>query len=361
MREMNGMSAKTAAFSKTNEFPLRRGIAVAGNLVADVVKNIDRYPGIGMLSSIRSVSRGVGGSVPNVGIDLKRIDPFLPVSGVGCVGSDEYGRFLMDELHRAGMDTSRIRTLDNVPTSFSDVMSLPGGERTFFHARGANALFSPSDAEADKLDCDIMHIAYILLLDRFDAPDPEYGTVMARYLRSVQEKGIRTSVDMVTDSGMDYAKTVRPALKYCDYLIVNEIECCSAWGLSARDENGLLKVSAVRKAMEMSLAEGVKRKVVVHAREGGFCLSRDRFFFSPSLCLPAGAIEGSVGAGDAFCAGTLYGIYGGWDDEKTLSFACACAACSLTKADAVSGMRGRDEVWRFAEKYPPGKPAFAPE
>ena len=330
----------------------RPGIAVAGNLVADVVKNIDRYPGIGMLSSIRSVSRGVGGSVPNVGIDLKRIDPSLPVNGIGCVGEDDYGRFLLSELAQAGVDTSRVKVLKDVPTSFSDVMSLPGGERTFFHARGANALFAPEDVELCGLDCEILHIAYILLLARFDAPDPEYGTAMARFLHSVQQKGVRTSVDMVTDSGMDYAVKVLPALKYCDYFIVNEVECCSVWGLDARDKNGTLRVDAVREAMERSLEEGVKRKVVVHAREGGFCLSGDGFFFSPSLCLPPEMIRGSVGAGDAFCAGTLYGIYHCWDDEKTLSFACACAACSLTKADAVSGMRSMEEVLSFAERYP---------
>jgi sugar/nucleoside kinase (ribokinase family) len=41
------------------------------------------------------------------------------------------------------------------PTSYSDVMSLRSGERTFFHARGANAEFSPVDIDIDALDCKI--------------------------------------------------------------------------------------------------------------------------------------------------------------------------------------------------------------
>ena len=69
------------------------GITIAGNIVADVVKDIEVYPSVGMLSSINRVTRGVGGSVPNVGIDLAKIDPSLPVSGIGCVGDDDYGRF----------------------------------------------------------------------------------------------------------------------------------------------------------------------------------------------------------------------------------------------------------------------------
>ena len=47
------------------------------DFVTDIVKDIDRYPEIGTLSNISSVSRSVGGSVPNVGIDLSVIDPAI--------------------------------------------------------------------------------------------------------------------------------------------------------------------------------------------------------------------------------------------------------------------------------------------
>lgn len=65
------------------------------------------------------------------------------------------------------------------------VMSLPNGDRTFFHKKGANAELSPDDINIDSIDCDIFHIGYIFLLDKFDEIDSEYGTVMARLLKSV--------------------------------------------------------------------------------------------------------------------------------------------------------------------------------
>lgn len=66
-------------------------------------------------------------------------------------------------------------------------MNLPTGERTFFHARGANAEFSPDDIDLSSLSARMLHIGYILLLDSFDNADFEYGAVMARFLHDVKE------------------------------------------------------------------------------------------------------------------------------------------------------------------------------
>ena len=64
----------------------------------------------------------------------------------------------------------------------------------------------------------------------------------------------------------------------------------------------------------------------------------------PALQLPQGFIKGSVGAGDAFCAGCLYGLLGNYPDEEILKIAAAAAASSLSKRDAVSGMGNKVEI-----------------
>ncbi len=80
----------------------------------------------------------------------------------------------------------------------------------------------------------------MLLLDIFDKSDSEYGTVMAKFLRDVQSRGVKTSIDVVSSSGGDFRKTVLPALKYCDYAVLNEIEAGFAVGIEPRDGNGNL-------------------------------------------------------------------------------------------------------------------------
>ncbi|MBQ6645965.1 MAG: carbohydrate kinase family protein [Clostridia bacterium] len=331
----------------------REGITIAGNIVADVVKDIEIYPAVGALSSIRRVTRGVGGSVPNVGIDLARIDPELPLYGLGCVGKDDYGRFILEELTKHRINTDGIAVLEDANTSFSDVMSLPTGDRTFFHLRGANALFSPDHIDLDKLRTPILHVAYILLLDRFDEKDAEYGTVMARFLHDVQQRGIRTSVDMITSSAGGYSETVVPALRYSDYFVVNENECCAIWGIDPRRADGTLDLTNLKRAMQLCLDRGVGEKVIVHAKELCACLTRGGgFTLVPSLDLPESFIRGSVGAGDAFCAGALYSLYKGMDDREMLLFASAAAAMSLKSENAVDGMGSKAEIDALSRRFP---------
>ena len=330
----------------------RRGITVAGTMLVDCVKSIDRFPPQGMLANISSVKRAVGGCAPNTATDLAVIDNTLPISVIGCVGDDEDGRFLMSRMQKYGIDISKIRVLDRCDTSFSDVMSLPTGERTFFSFRGANERFSPDEIDMSSLSCSIFHIGYILLLDQFDAADAEYGTVMARFLHDLQERGIKTSVDVVSSSTGNYAETVLPVLPYTDYLIINEVEICNAWDEEPRNADGTLNVDTIYRVMKKSMARGVREKVVIHAKEAGFCLSSDGTFTKlGSLKIPKELIAGSVGAGDAFCAGCLYAIYNGYSDEEMLRFASAAAACNLFSENSVDGMRSRKEIEKVEAQY----------
>ena len=63
-----------------------------------------------------------------------------------------------------------------------------------------------------------------------------------------------------------------------------------------------------------------------------------------SIKLPKGFIKGSVGAGDAFCAGCLYAIYNDYSDEDMLSFANLVAINCLSAPDSVRGIRPKDKL-----------------
>ena len=331
----------------------RKGIIFAGNILADVVKAVDCYPKIGMLANIKSVSRSVGGCVPNTAINLAKIDRSIPITAIGRVGDDEYGQYVISRMRQFGINTDRVCVSATQPTSFSDVISLPSGERTFFHARGANAEFCPEDVDVSTLNGSILHAGYILLLDSMDAEDAEYGTVMARFLHSVQERGIKTSVDVVSDSSADYHKMIVPALKYCNYAILNEIESTSIWGLSPRREDGKLHIDNLKETMRRMAECGVKDKIIVHSKEAGMCLdvASGEFTLVPSLDVPRSLFKGSVGAGDAFCSGCLYSLYNGLSDQEMLEFASAAAVCNLFAENAIDGMRSKNEIMKLLEEY----------
>jgi sugar/nucleoside kinase (ribokinase family)/DNA-binding XRE family transcriptional regulator len=331
----------------------RHGIAIAGNILTDCVKQIDFYPTKGMLSNIYSSSMSVGGCAPNTAINLAKIDTNLKISVLGRIGNDNEGRYVVGQMIKSGLDISGVVTSSTAHTSFSDVMSVRStGERTFFHQRGANAEFSPADVNLSLLSCKMLHIGYILLLDRFDETDEECGTVMASFLKRAQAEGIETSIDVVSDSSGGFAEKVIPALSYTDNAFMNEIEGSGVSGIPVRDKNGSLILDNIKKTMEIILSKGVKKRVILHAPEAGFCLNRDgSFCIVPSLKLPQGYIKGTVGAGDAFCAGCLYAIYHGYDDRAMLEFASGAAACNLAAEDSVSGMKDKKYIHDLIENY----------
>lgn len=324
----------------------RKGISFVGNVLVDKVKFVEGYPQKGMLATIESETLGVGGAVPNTAITLKTVDPTIEVKAFGKVGKDYEGEFVLNTMNKVGIDVSSIKYSEKAPTSYSDVITVKTtGERTFFHNRGANKEFSPSDINIADLDCKILHAGYIMLLDGFDVLNEDGTSVMSNFLKDVQERGIKTSVDLVSEQSGDFKKLAKCAFKYCDYVIINEIESGLIAGINARDGQGKLDDNAVEQILRALMAMGVKEKVVIHAPEKGYSLNSDGVITAAdSIKLPKGFIKGSVGAGDAFCAGCLYAIYNDYLDEDMLAFANLVAINCLSQPDSVSGIVHKDKL-----------------
>ena len=314
-------------------------ITFCGNILVDSVKTIASWPEKGMLVRITDVKRAVGGCVCNSGIDLKTLDPSVAVQALGKVGADDAGDFALSVLEAKGLDCSLVKRVDGVPTTFTDVMTVERtGERTFFNMHGADSRLTLDDVDVSRLDCDIFHLGYLLLLDGLDAPDAAYGTQAARLLAKVQAAGIKTSVDIVSEQSDRFLKVVRPALKYCDYLVVNEIEGALAAGLPCRGTDGMISADALTTIAEALSGLGVREKVVLHCPEMSVCCGSDgATSVVPSLELPDEWIKGSVGAGDAFCAGMLYSFLTGMPDEEGMRLASCAAAANLSATDSISG------------------------
>ena len=333
---------------------MSKKITFCGNILVDSVKTIASWPEKGMLVPITDVKRAVGGSVCNTGVDLKTLDPSVEVRALGKVGADDAGDFAVSVLTSKGLDCSRVSRVPGVPTTFTDVMTVAGtGERTFFNMHGADSRLTPEDVDVDALDCDIFHLGYLLLLDGLDAADAEYGTKAARLLAKVQAAGVKTSVDIVSEQSARFPKIVRPALKYCDYLVVNEIEGSLATGLPCRDAQGRITAEALSNIAEALLGLGVREKVVLHCPKLSVSRSADgKVCTVPSLELPSDWIKGSVGAGDAFCAGMLYSLLTGMSDEDGMKLASCAAAANLAATDSISGALPLAETLALESRFP---------
>ncbi|MFO1476620.1 MAG: carbohydrate kinase family protein [Verrucomicrobiota bacterium] len=329
------------------------GLLVGGNWVVDLVKTIDAYPPPEHLASILGQARGTGGAPYNILVTLARCGAPFPLVGAGLLGRDERGREILAHCRKLGIDTRFVGMTDRAPTSFTDVMTeRAAGRRTFFHERGANALWRGEDVDFTKARARWFHYGYFLLLDAMDAPDARYGTRAARLLARAQAAGLKTSVDAVSVQSRRLAAVAGPALKYADLCFTNELEAGAITGRVLRSKNGKLKTAEVVRAAEVLLEKGVREAVIVHFPEG--CLARTRSgatLWQSSLRLPAGYVKGTTGAGDAFCAGVLMGRILDWEWPRCLQTGTCLAAACLSDPTATGGIGSLQHALRLAERY----------
>lgn len=315
----------------------RQGIAVAGTALVDTICEIAAYPACGELVQIRRVERAVGGCVPNVCLDLKAMRPELSVYAVSRIGNDDNGELITQTLRQAGVRCSGITRSSEESTTFTEVMSVSGGQRTFFTYAGAGASFGRDDVPLEALPAKILLLGYFLLLDRVDHGD---GVAI---LRDAQRHGIKTAIDLVSENSDRYA-LVRPCLPFTNYLIVNELEAGKLAGIEPSDDT-------LPQIAERLRALGVRDKVIIHKADRALCLSDAGLTTVGSYQLPPGYIQGTTGAGDAFCAATLLGLHSDWSDRQILEFSSAAAAASLRSIDAVSGLKNEREILKLCENW----------
>ncbi len=332
---------------------MRKGICVAGNLVVDITYPIERWPRQSELTTItEGITRSVGGAVCNVVTDLARMDKSLPLSALGVIGQDAEGDFILEQLGKyRNVDLSLLGRKG--ATSFTAVMSDNRTKaRTFFQYRGANALFDESFIDWEKIDAELLHVGYILLLDALDQEDAEYGTKMARLLAEARRRGLKTSIDVVTETGDRFQTLVPPALRYTDYCVINELEAQQITGVPLRDESEKLYPENMKEALEQMKELGVSTWAVIHCPEGGYGLDEENRYVSlPSLRLPEGYIKGTVGAGDAFCAGVLYGAQKRWALPESIRLGTCAAAASLSEPGASEGVGTAEEVLKLWDRF----------
>ncbi len=330
----------------------RNGILAGGNWIIDHVKMVDTWPAQDALANILGTSRGTGGSPYNILVDLALMGTDFPLEAAGLVGNDEDGQSIFDDCARLGISAEQMQKVADTPTSYTDVMTVQSnGRRTFFHARGANALLDSEHFDFSKTNARLFHLGYLLLLDRLDGPSSTHGTVAAEVLSRAQAAGLKTSIDCVSEDSDRFAKIVLPALPYIDVCVMNEFEAGRVTGRTIRSVDALDR-AALREAMGELIKAGVRERVIVHFPEGGCALGRDgEWHEHGSVRLPEGYIKGAAGAGDAFTAGVLLGWHEDKPVEESLRIGVCAAAANLSDETCTGGLKPLAECLALGEQF----------
>jgi sugar/nucleoside kinase (ribokinase family) len=330
----------------------KKGIIFAGSLIVDRLKFIETWPEEMALTTITRQANALGGLACNCTIDMAKLAPEVPVSVIGIVGDDSLGDSIIEEFSKyPSIDTSMIKREGE--TSYTDVMTPPSGRRTFFVFRGSNAMLGPEHFDFTNVSAAIMHIGYVLLLDKLDGPDPDYPTAMCRVLDMARKAGILTSVDVVSESGDRFKTLVRPVLAYTDILSINEFETEGVTGIKLRDESGNLIYDALQPSVKELASYGVKKWICVHMPEISVGYDIESGIYTEKIPpdVPRSYIKSSVGAGDAFATGLLYGAYRGLPLDLAMYEANSVATFSLSGLGASDALLPLNEILPEMEKY----------
>jgi sugar/nucleoside kinase (ribokinase family) len=335
-----------------DRMPDRKGIIAAGNWIVDHVKIIDTWPSQDALANIQTEYRGTGGAPFNLLVDLARLGASFPLAGAGIVGDDEPGHWVIEICRKHGIDTTLLQRTLEAPTSYTDVMTVERtGRRTFFHQRGANALLDANSIPLSETEARFFHLGYLLLLDRLDQPCKSFGTRAAELLHAASERGLVTSVDVVSEESDRFSRVVLPALPHIDLIFLNEFEAARIISYEVR-VNGKLHVPTLLETADALLNAGVRRWVIIHFPEGVLAASKaGGRLFQPSVILPPSAIAGAAGMGDAIAAGILLGYHDDLPMEEGLIFGVCAAAASLTHPSCTEGVGTLEECLQLGYRY----------
>ncbi len=329
----------------------RNGIIAAGNWIVDHIKIIDVFPVQDSLSNIKEEYLNNGGAPFNVLKNLSKMGAQFPLKAIGVIGNDSYGQWIKKECGKNKIEISNLHVVKKVPTSYTDVMTVElTGRRTFFHQRGANALLDKEYFNFNNSREKMFHLGYLLLLDKLDELDETGMTGAANILRSAQNSGLKTSIDIVSENSDRFQKVVIPALPFVDYLFINEFETERTTGIKL--EENFPELDALRKAASMLFSYGVKEWVFIHFPLGVYALNKNgEEIIQGAVQIPKDKIKSTVGAGDAFASGVLYALHENWKIEDTLQLAVSVAATSLFDVSCSDSIVAIKECLKIGDNY----------
>jgi sugar/nucleoside kinase (ribokinase family) len=322
----------------------RSGVVLAGTIVLDIVHMIDQWPDEEQIAFIRQTIEAPGGPPHNAAAGLVKLGAEFPVTMICVVGDDAAGDTFIRIAKELGLDTTNVIRIEDHSTDVTHVMtSKATGRRTFFFHPGANGTITAEQMLPPDDSAKIYYLGSPGISTSMDASD---GWRTA--LRVARQRGYKTCMELCpVPPDLQRAQTL-PCLPLLDYFVINDSEAEILSGLPVTT-NGHFNPSLARTAAQKLLDLGVNDLVSIHHPEGAVALRKSgEHAFAPSVKVPKDEIIGTVGAGDAFYAGMLFGIHENWPLDQCLALSNAAAATSLHSATTSSSIRPWTECLHYA-------------
>ena len=298
-------------------------ILVAGEINPDLLLSGDVLPEFGQVEKlIDSATLTIGSSSAIFACGAARLG--LKVAFIGVCGDDVFGRFMLEEMQKRDVNIEKVILRPGGHTGLSVILTR-GADRAILTHSGLISALQASDISDSLLhQARHLHVASYFLQTALQAELPHL-------FRHAHSLGLTTSLDTNYDPSEKWLG-FDELLSATNIFLPNEKEAVSLSG----DTNVDLAANRLGRRVEM-----VAIKI---GADGALGVSQNKKVRVPSI--PANVVD-TVGAGDSFDAGLLFGHLNGWSLEKSLRLACVCGALSTQKAGGVNGQPTLDEAMKY--------------
>lgn len=290
-------------------------IAIVGNLNIDqVIETVDRWPAWDeelLVESSRLDLAGTAGYLALAAHGLG-IEPFV----VSTIGDDANADFIRKSMRKSGIDDSGLVTIEGTQTSLGLIFVGPHGQRAILTVLGAHTEMDVDLARSQHervAGCREVFLCGNYLL-------PKFGPGAVRpYASDLQAAGKLIVFDPSWDPAdwpVETQAEVLELLEHVDLFMPNEPELCHM----TRTSNWRDGIAA--------LGERCQHVVIKRGVDGAVVVRNGTVTEHQGYSVHA---RNTIGAGDVFDMGYLYGSRQGWSEARTLEFACALAALVVSQ------------------------------
>lgn len=355
-------------------------IDISPGFVGDEMKSVAEFLTPGRLINMDGIDFSAGGPVANTGFAMARLG--LKVLPMANVGNDELGSILNRIID---METGYPVTLnEDVRTSYSVVLSMPGIDRIILHDPAGNNSFEAKNIDYSQLkNAKLFHFGYPPLMK---AIYQDEGQQLSEVFRRAKESGITTSLDMSlpdtnSESGrVDWELVLSKVLPFVDVFLPSVEE--ALFMLDREEYNQIKKVAGtddftkhinlnklytlgdriLSMGCVMTLikcgAKGVYLKTAGPEklmRMGRGMPDKIQGFADVELFKETYEVrnfKSALAGGDTTIAGFLSAMLRGYHVYDCLKTACMTGALCCTTYDSISGLLPIEEIFKLAEKNP---------
>lgn len=285
----------------------------------------------GPLRFVNQFERKIGGAELNVILGCARLG--LQAGWISRLGKDEFGRHIVNTVRGEGIDISEVKMMEGYATSvnFKEVKESGAGRTFYYRQKSPTETLTPELLPEDYIaQAKILHVTGV-----FPAILENNRAVILRALQLAKKHGVKVSFDpnirLRLWTKEQARETILSYLPYVDYL------------LAGREELELLFETKDNHALIQALAPYTFQHVVIKDGENGSYAWLDgKWVHQPGF--PVQKVVDTVGAGDGFDAGFIYGTIRQWPIEKTLEFANAIGAMVVQVNGDNEGLPYLEEV-----------------